>query len=70
MNLVARVLRNESEKIPGRANHAAAALRDDRILVCGGEEDDIALGDTWIGMVGQESVNWQRVGEGSQFGPR
>ncbi len=70
MKLVARVLHNESVEIPGRANHAAAALRGDRLIICGGEDDDVALGDTWIGKVRPESVGWQRVGEGSQFEPR
>jgi hypothetical protein len=70
MNLSSRVLRCESEKIPGRANHTIVALNNDRILVCGGEDDDIAISDTWIGKVGTESVVWERVARSSEFEPR
>ena len=54
-----------SEKITGRANHSAVLVNNDTFLVCGGEDDDLALGDTWIGKVKAESVSWQRIAESS-----
>ena len=70
MKISARILPSGSVKIPGRASHATAVLNESHIIVCGGEDDDVALSDTWVGKIGNESVCWERVAAASEFGPR
>ena len=70
MKIVSRLLNCASESIPCRANHTAVAVNDERIIVCGGENDDVALSDTWIGKVSTNSVIWERIVESCEFEPR
>jgi len=59
------------EAPPERAHHAGAMVERDVLVINGGENDDLAMADTWAGKVSEDAVTWTRVGRGSEtFHPR
>lgn len=49
-----------------RSGHGAAVVNGDTLVVIGGEQDDLCLGDAWAGKISANSMAWTRVAtEGS-----